>query len=265
MKSELTKTAHHFKDIADNLFWKVNVFQMFKKLTDRSVGCSSMHGKFGVPSSREGQMVRRVLIAEDDVNVREGIEAVLKVEGFEVASSGNGWEALEKLESAEAQNQPFDLLIADHQMPGMTGLELVIELNRSKTSLPTVVITGHGEKALMKELIQRDFSSFLEKPFQPQELIEAVKNSLRRKKENSGEGASDLQKTYEAVLVLVDQFGDTLNNFLTVIIGYTELLKAELPPHAVSLDALEGIRKSAFGASEQLQQLLMVSKHGRKG
>ena len=210
-------------------------------------------------------MVQRVLIAEDDVDVREAIEAVLKVEGFEVATAGNGREALEKLWLAEAQDQPFDLLIADHHMPEMTGLELIIELNRSKTSVPTLVITGFGEESLMKELIQRDFCDYLEKPFQNQELIESVKNSLRRKKANSREGASDLLKNYETVLVLVDQIGHKLKNFLTVIIGYTDLLKEGLPPDADSLDALEGIKKSAIGAIEQLDQLMMVKKLGRSG
>ena len=66
-----------------------------------------------------------------------------------------GPQALEKIVAARDNNITIDLLITDIQMRGLTGLELIDELNRMKMDIPIFVITGYGDKGLVIELLRR--------------------------------------------------------------------------------------------------------------
>ena len=79
-----------------------------------------------------------VLIVEDDQVLRDLISRVLETEGYRVAAASDGEAAL----LAFDDEGPIELLVADWQIPGMTGVELAAELRRRQPGLPVLLVTG---------------------------------------------------------------------------------------------------------------------------
>ncbi|MGA5301809.1 response regulator [Nucisporomicrobium flavum] len=113
-----------------------------------------------------------IVVVDDDADVRELIETTLVLDGHEVRAVTGGPEAL----AAVRERQP-DLLVTDHVMPGMTGLELVRALREDAATapIPTILLTG-TEKYRDLSMVDR----WLEKPFSPVALRTHVQALLRR-------------------------------------------------------------------------------------
>lgn len=74
----------------------------------------------------------------------------------------------------------FDLLITDIQMPGMTGLELINEVNLMGINLPILVITNYGTRKLIIELMREGCMDYLDKPFTTKEFTNRVARVLKK-------------------------------------------------------------------------------------
>ena len=116
----------------------------------------------------------RILVVEDDVVIRQLNAKVLAGSGYQVAAAKDGaagWEAL--------RASAFDLLITDHAMPKLTGLELVKKVRSARMTLPVILATG----TLPEEEIERhpwlQLAATLLKPFSPDQLLETVRAVLR--------------------------------------------------------------------------------------
>lgn len=116
----------------------------------------------------------RILIVDDDPNIRELIRHVLLREGFQVTEAANGLEALSTMATVRA-----DLVILDIMMPGMDGWELCREL-REQYDLPLLMLTAKGETAQKVKGFEVGTDDYLVKPFVAPELIVRVKALLKR-------------------------------------------------------------------------------------
>ena len=117
----------------------------------------------------------RVLLVEDDPEVRNVFKEALRMKGYEVVECSSAEEAWELLERGER----FDLVVTDVLMPGMDGIEL---LKRIKTRFPgmgVVVITGHGSVEQAVEAMKAGASDYIQKPFKKDELIKRIKSILK--------------------------------------------------------------------------------------
>lgn len=124
-------------------------------------------------------MAEKILVVDDDVNIKQIIIFKLKNTGYEVYSATNGVEALDFL-----KKQKVDLIITDVMMPFMTGKELIVELkqNPDTKNIPTVMLTS---RTLEKEIIEGlslGADDYIKKPFSPNELLARVKMVLARNK-----------------------------------------------------------------------------------
>lgn len=117
--------------------------------------------------------MKQIIIAEDEDQTRRSLAVVLESAGFKVKEAKNGIEAIEKLLSADPSS-PIDLLLTDIFMPMMTGLELINIVRRRSLGLPIVVITGYRDKKLSDQLSKLDCSHLIDKPFEPDVLLECV-------------------------------------------------------------------------------------------
>jgi DNA-binding response OmpR family regulator len=120
---------------------------------------------------------KRVLVIDDDSDLRELIQALLQNEGFDVLSAADGREAFEL-----QKTRPADVVVTDIFMPDKDGIETIFEMRRKFPRTRVIVMSGGGST------LRTDFGSlalelgavkFLKKPFQPQELIDAVRGSDR--------------------------------------------------------------------------------------
>lgn len=122
------------------------------------------------------QNVLKILIVDDSKVMREMIVACLRgVTGLEFAQAASGLEAIERLSLAT-----FDLMFLDLNMPDIGGFE-VVEFVRSQDQLkelPIVVVTTRGEEATRTRALQLGASSFMTKPFNPEQIVSELRALL---------------------------------------------------------------------------------------
>jgi two-component system, LuxR family, response regulator FixJ len=116
-----------------------------------------------------------VFIVDDDSGVRSSIRILLKSVGISTTAFASAKEFL----AAYDQSQP-GCLVLDIRMPGMSGMELQLELNRLGAVIPVVFITGHGDVPMAVEAMQQGAFDFLQKPFRDQDLIHRIQKALER-------------------------------------------------------------------------------------
>jgi two-component system cell cycle response regulator CpdR len=116
----------------------------------------------------------RILLAEDDDNMRRFLERALERAGYEVEAVGDGADALERVKEGE-----YDLLLADVVMPGLDGVELARQASEVLPELRIMFITGFAAVALRQPGFARRQPKVLAKPFHLRQLIEEIDKVLR--------------------------------------------------------------------------------------
>ena len=116
-----------------------------------------------------------VAIVDDDSSFRNATRALLSSAGFSTATFEDAASFLGSSTRADAL-----CLVADMRMPGMSGLELYLELLASGESIPTVLITAHPEDVARARAHEAGITCFLSKPFAPDELLECVHEALAK-------------------------------------------------------------------------------------
>jgi len=116
-----------------------------------------------------------VHLIEDDEGVRQGLAFLLTASGFAVRVYESAVAFLEALPSV----QP-GCVVTDVRMPGIDGLELQRQLNDRQIGLPVIVMTGHGDVPLAVEAMKAGAVDFLEKPFNDEILLSAIRTAVDR-------------------------------------------------------------------------------------
>ncbi|MEW6283378.1 MAG: response regulator, partial [Candidatus Eremiobacterota bacterium] len=122
----------------------------------------------------------RVLVLEDDPDMRAMLSGVLDAEGFQVHSASRGLEALEL-----AREHQFDLMIADVRMEGMDGLEVLHHVKADQPETRSLVITGYSTEADSIRAIRLGVGDYLKKPFELEEFLQAVNRLVRERREQA--------------------------------------------------------------------------------
>jgi DNA-binding response OmpR family regulator len=121
-------------------------------------------------------MSARILVIDDETNIRTMIRLALEHVGYEVETASDGQEGLQKFGNGEG----WDLVLLDQRMPGMAGIDVLKEIYRRNHSARVILITAFGTIDLAIEAIQSGASDFLRKPFTVDTLRGAVRNALAR-------------------------------------------------------------------------------------
>jgi two-component system response regulator FixJ len=117
-----------------------------------------------------------VFVIDDDPNIRNYLAALTKSKGLEAQTYATGDEFLAHARTAGALT---GAAVVDVKLPGMNGLELMQKLNESGVKLPVIVITGFAEVPLAVEAMKAGAVTFLEKPFQDQDLWQHIEDALK--------------------------------------------------------------------------------------
>ncbi len=105
---------------------------------------------------------QRILIVEDEENARKGYEALLRKWNFEVLGVGSGEEALAKFQDFQPS-----VILADVELPGMNGLDLLTQLGQEIQRIPVIIITGRGSDERVVQAIEAGAYWYIEKPLKP--------------------------------------------------------------------------------------------------
>ncbi|MEO5894684.1 MAG: sigma-54 dependent transcriptional regulator [Vicinamibacterales bacterium] len=122
-------------------------------------------------------MKSRILVVDDEAEIRKSLRMILEYEGYEVVEASSGAEGL-----ATAERDAPDLVFLDVKMPGMDGLEVLQRLQASRESMPVVVISGHATKEEVANSIKRGAIDFIEKPLGTDRVLVTVKNALEHER-----------------------------------------------------------------------------------
>lgn len=115
-----------------------------------------------------------ILVIDDDDFIRGVLKSVLKKAGYAVIDAPDGETGLRYV----AAHDP-DLVLTDYKMPGISGLDVVQEVVRTKPGLPVIMLTAYGDVALTIKAIQAGAYDFIEKPVKNHELLEAIQNGVK--------------------------------------------------------------------------------------
>ncbi len=121
----------------------------------------------------------RIVIADDDREMRASLTHLLQGTGWEVTACPDAKTAFERIKSAEP-----DVVLSDVRMPGMSGLEL-LKAMQSDNSPPLVLISAHGDISMAVQAMQDGAYSFLEKPFDPRQLLRILRHAAENQRLHS--------------------------------------------------------------------------------
>jgi two-component system cell cycle sensor histidine kinase/response regulator CckA len=117
----------------------------------------------------------KVLLVEDDEQVRTFIRMLLSTNGYQVLEASNGAKGLE-LAEAEAAN--IDLLLSDMLLPELSGFDLAQKALERNPELKVLFMTGYVEGDIVQRCMSELGASFLDKPFQPATLLSRVHDAI---------------------------------------------------------------------------------------
>ncbi|MBT6774514.1 response regulator [Candidatus Woesearchaeota archaeon] len=113
-------------------------------------------------------MAKKIMVVDDEADIRSSVKTILEKEGYEVITAINGDDCLKKLEKGKP-----DLILLDIMMPGTPVREVVKKIKNVKISYLSVVRTSEAEKE--KLLGQNNIVDFIQKPFDIKDLVKRVK------------------------------------------------------------------------------------------
>jgi DNA-binding NtrC family response regulator len=116
---------------------------------------------------------KRLLIADDELNMRRVLEAILRRDGYEVVTVANGNEALANM------GRGINMVITDLKMPGLDGMGLLRRLSVDYPDVPVVMITAHGSVENAVEAVKLGAFDYLEKPFDQEQIHQIVAKAMR--------------------------------------------------------------------------------------
>jgi DNA-binding response OmpR family regulator len=123
----------------------------------------------------------RVLIIEDDEEMRSLLKDFFVEEGFETDSVSNGYDALGVL-----TKKVFDLVVTDIRMPGLTGLDILPRIKNIQPEVAIIVITAFGTEEVRRKAFERGANAYLEKPIHFQELRGLIHEVILAKEKRVG-------------------------------------------------------------------------------
>src|SRR5437763_13504024 len=117
----------------------------------------------------------RVLVVDDDPQLRDALSRALELDGYDVSTASNGVKALDAISSARP-----DLMVLDVMMPYVGGLDVCRTLRERKDRLPILVLTARDEVGDRVAGLDAGADDYLTKPFAPEELRARIRALLRR-------------------------------------------------------------------------------------
>lgn len=118
-------------------------------------------------------MKPRILVIDDEAEIRRSVRMILEYEGYEVIEASSGPEGV-----AMAERESPDLVFLDIKMPGMDGLDALQRIKAANETLPVVIISGHGTVSTAVEATRAGAFDFIEKPLASERVLLTIRNGL---------------------------------------------------------------------------------------
>lgn len=138
--------------------------------------------------------MEKILVVDDEENIREGLKTVLETEGYSVDTVKDGNEAIDKINT-----NVFDLVILDLKMPNLDGYEFLNIVSKTDPYLPIIILTGHGSLQEAVELTKRGAFDYFLKPPDIDRLLTSIVKALELRKQLLEKGKEKPTQPFEAL------------------------------------------------------------------
>ena len=119
----------------------------------------------------------RIMIVDDEKQFALNLARILKFRGFEASTAFDAFQALDALKAGEV----FDVIILDDKMPGMDGIDALIEIKEIAPDTDVIVLTGHAGIDSGAKAIKRGASDYLMKPWGVEDIVEKVQSMAKKR------------------------------------------------------------------------------------
>jgi len=194
-----------------------------------------------------------IYVIDDDDAVRQSLEFLLKAAGIPVRGFESAQAFLDVLSTVE-----HGCIVTDVRMPEITGIDLLKKVKQTRPELPVIVITGHGDISLAVEAMKIGAVDFLEKPFDDDHLLGAVKSALDREADLARRKAEvgDIQ---DKLAVLSNRERQVLDGLVAGNANKTIAFDLGISPRTVEIYRANLMTKMAANSLSDLVRMAMVA------
>ncbi len=136
----------------------------------------------------------KILWVDDEVDLLKPHILFLQAKGYEVDTANNGHDAVDM-----ARSTPYDLIILDEMMPGMTGLETLPLIKQVRPTTPVIMATKSEEENIMNKAIGSKIADYLIKPVNPNQILLSIKKNVHRKELVTEQATADYRAEFSAI------------------------------------------------------------------
>ena len=161
----------------------------------------------------------KILWVDDEIDLLKPHILFLEKKNYEITKATNGVDALDLVEEIR-----FDVVFLDENMPGLTGLETLVQLKEKRRNLPVIMITKSEEENIMEEAIGNQIADYLIKPLNPNQILLSLKKNLDHSRLVSEQTTSNYQQEFRKIAMEMMN----VNSYSEWISFYKKLIHWEL-------------------------------------
>lgn len=179
----------------------------------------------------------KILWADDEIDLLKPHILFLTGKGYDIVTANNGRDALELVEK-----EPFDLIILDENMPGLTGLETLSMVKQITPSTPVIMITKSEEENIMDQAVGNKIADYLIKPVNPNQILLSIKKNLHSDRLVSEKASNDYRREFNEITSAISQCSsieDWMNLYKKLVYWELELASAD-----TNMDELLNMQKT---------------------
>ena len=187
----------------------------------------------------------QILWVDDEIDLLKPHILFLEKKGYKVTTTTSGSEAVDWVD-----NQYFDIVFLDENMPGLSGLETLSDIKTKKPSLPVVMITKSEEEYIMEEAIGSKIADYLIKPVNPNQILLSLKKNLDNNRLVSEKTTSSYQQEFRKIamdLAMVNSFEAWAELYQRLVYWEMELENIDDPGMIEILESQKTEANSLFG------------------
>ena len=186
-----------------------------------------------------------ILWVDDEIDLLKPHILFLEKKNYDVTTCKSGTEAIEIID-----DENFDIVFLDENMPGLTGLETLAEIKEKRATLPVVMITKSEEEYIMEEAIGSKIADYLIKPVNPNQILLSLKKNLDHKRLISEKTTSSYQQEFRKIamdLSMVNSHEDWAELYQKLIYWEIELESIDDPAMFEILESQKTEANNQFG------------------
>ncbi|RTY69610.1 PglZ domain-containing protein [Flavobacterium sp. RSP49] len=187
----------------------------------------------------------KILWVDDEIDLLKPHILFLEKKNYEVTTCNNGLDAIGIFEENN-----FDIIFLDENMPGMSGLETLSEMKEKKSSVPMIMITKSEEEYIMEEAIGSKIADYLIKPVNPNQILLSLKKNLDHSRLISQKTTLDYQKEFRKItmeMAMVNSYEDWIELYKKLIFWELELENIDDQSMIEILESQKTEANSQFG------------------